>query len=194
MKCHQCDKPALFEWGNPPVSLCVDCQSKVSHIGNMEFLKHAAMANQALDDMVAITGFDIFGQRMPIAELARAMQKSPTLNNIVITSSQIGVLNTGNIQKIDAAITISHGSDVHIVGENIKTFTEGLAKTEDLDDSTKREIVELIEALSTQIVGLRNRSVIAAVMTAITEKVKGVLTLSSAASTLWNAIKAVLGG
>jgi hypothetical protein len=87
------------------------------------------MMNQVLDDMDMVTGFHTPGGRLPVVALARAMQRTHTLNNFSISKSQIGVLNTGSIEKIDAAITLSKGSDVELITEQIKRLTEEVIKS-----------------------------------------------------------------
>ena len=83
MKCYQCGRPAMYRVGeNNEVPLCLDCFRKACEIANLEFLKAAATANQALDRMDAIIPVGPISARIPVAELARAMQKGSTYNNI----------------------------------------------------------------------------------------------------------------
>lgn len=193
MKCHQCDRPALFWFdSNNEVPLCLDCYSKLAHIRDMDFLKNAAMMNQALDDMDMVTGIPGSGLRVPVQALARAMTRSSTLNNITITSSQIGVLNTGSIQRIDAAITLSKGSDAEEIGSLIGSLTQAVLQSRELDSTQQNEIIELTETLAEEVVGKRKPATITAVMKAITEKVSGVAVLAGAADKLLQAIRSVV--
>jgi hypothetical protein len=190
VKCHQCEKPSLFEMNGVP--LCLDCSSKLQRILDMQLLTNAMGMNQALDDMDMISGFVTPGGRMPVKELARAMQGSPTFNNITLNNSQVGVLNTGQIARIDAAITLTQGSDLDAVGRHLQAFVELLAKS-DLDDADKAEVIDLVESMSGEIVGKRKPATIVALMKAIAEKVGGVLTLVKAADGLWGVIKQAIG-
>lgn len=193
MKCHQCDRPAMYLIGDKnSIPVCLDCYEKWSHIMNMQFLQNAAMMNQALNDMDMITGFPSQGGRMPVQALAQAMMRSHTLNNINISQSQIGVLNTGSIQRIDAAITLSKASDAEEVGIYIKRLTEAVIRSKELDAAQQTEIIELTETLAEEIVGKRKPATITAVMKAITEKVSGVAALAGAADKLWQVIKPLL--
>lgn len=194
MKCHQCERPALFRIGDPGVPVCLDCYAKWSHIMNMQFLQNAAMMNQALDDMDMVTGFHTPGGRMPVQALARAMQRSHTLNNFNISGSQIGVLNTGSIQRIDAAITLSQGSDAELIGSQIKALTEAVIGSDGLDSAQKNEVLDLTETLAEEVVGKRKPATINAVMKAITEKVTNVAALVAAAEKLWQVIRPILPG
>lgn len=190
MKCHQCDRPAIYMVGDKgEMPLCLDCYSKISHIQNMIFLQNAAMMNQALDDMDMTMGFRASGGRMPVQALARAMQRSHTLNNIMVSHSQIGVLNTGSIERIDAAITLSKGSDVENIGSLINELTQSVIQSNELLTAQQNEIIDLTETLAQEVVGKRKPATISAVMKAITEKVSGVAALARAAENLWEAIK-----
>jgi hypothetical protein len=111
------------------VPLCLSYYAQWSHIQDMEFLKNAMMMNQTLDDMDMVTGIYTPRGRIPVQALARAMQRSHTLNNFNISRSQIGVLNTGSIEKIDAAITLSKGSDAELIADHLKALTEAIKVT-----------------------------------------------------------------
>lgn len=193
MKCHQCDRPALYTVGKSgELPLCLDCYAKLAHIQNMQFLQDAAMMNRALDDMDMVTGFVTPGGRMPVQALARAMQRSHTMNNIHVSQSQIGVLNTGSIKRIDAAITLSKGTDIEDVGFLINGLTQAVIQSKELDSAQQNELIDLTESLADELVGKRKPATVTAVMKAITEKVSGVAALAAASEKLWQAIKPIL--
>jgi hypothetical protein len=172
--------------------LCLDCCEKWSHITNMEYLQNAATLNQALDEMDMSTGIPSSGGRVPVQALARAMQRSHTLNNIHISQSQIGVFNTGTIQRIDAAITLSKGSDAKEIGALINNLTQAVIQSSELNATQQKEIIDLTETLAEEVVGRRKPATITAVVKAIIEKVTGVAALAGAADKLWQAIKSLL--
>jgi hypothetical protein len=174
------------------IPLCLDCFSKLSHVNHMQFLQNAAMMNRALDDLEMTTGFSSSGGRIPVQAMAQAMQRNHTLNNIHISQSQIGILNTGSIQRIDAAITLSKGSDAEEIGFLINNLTQAVIKSTELDATQQNEIIDLTETLAEEVVGKRKPATITAVMKAITERVTGVAALAGAAEKLWQAIKPLL--
>lgn len=193
MKCHQCDRPAMYLVGDKnQIPLCLHCYAKLSHIMNMQFLQNAAMLNQASDDIDMAMGFPSSGGRVPVQAIAQAMKRSHTLNNIHISKSQIGVLNTGSIQRIDAAITLSKGSDAEEIGKLINGLTQAVIQSKILDATLQNEIIDLTETLAEEVIGKRKPATITAVMKAITEKVTGVAALAGAAEKLWQAIKPLL--
>lgn len=172
--------------------LCLDCYSKLARIQHNQFLQNAAMMNLALDDLDMMTGFPSSGGRMPIQALSRAMQASHTLNNIHISQSQIGVLNSGSIQRIDAAITLSKGSEVEQIGALINELTQAVVQSKELDAAMQNEVIELTETIAEEVVGKMKPATITAVMKSITEKVGGIAVLAGAADRLWQAIKPLL--
>ena len=186
----------MYEIGDDSgkILLCLSCYAKWSHIQSMQFLQNAAMMNQAMDHMDMVTGLPSTKGRLPVQALARAMQKGHTLNNFTISQSQIGVLNTGSIEKIDAAITLSRGSDVELIGEELKALTEAVIQSAELDQSEKNDVLDLTETLSEEVVGKRKPATIGAIMKGITEKVKGAAALAGAAEKLRKALEALLGG
>ncbi len=106
MRCYQCPKPAMYGVTEQNVPLCLDCWHKWQLTWHMQFLQNAAMMNQAMDDMDSISGIST-GGRIPVTALANAMQKRHVYNNIRISNSTVGVLNTGDLAKIDAVITLT---------------------------------------------------------------------------------------
>ena len=196
MKCHQCDNPAMYVLGEDSgkLPLCLNCYSTWSHIQNMIFLQNAAMMNQAMDHADMVTGLPSTEGRLPVAALARVMQKGHTLNNFNISQSQIGVLNTGSIERIDAAITLSKGSDAELIGEELKALTAAVISSQELEQADKNDLFDLTETLAEEVVGKRKSATIGAVMKEITAKVKGATALTVAAEKLHSALEALLGG
>lgn len=196
MKCHQCDSPALYMIGDDSrkLPLCLKCYSTWIHIQSVQFLQNAAMMNQAMDHMDMVTGFPSTEGRLPVQALARAMQKGHTLNNFNISQSQIGVLNTGSIERIDAAITLSKGSDAELIGEELRALTAAVIASEEIKQADKNDVLDLTETLAEEVVGKRKSATIGAVMKEITEKVKGAAALTVATEKLRAALGALLGG
>ena len=45
-------------------------------------------------------------------------------NRISMSGSQVGVINTGDLAKIDAVVTITNGSDAEAFGQCFKEFAK----------------------------------------------------------------------
>jgi len=140
-----------------------------------QFLMNAAMANQAIDHMDEMTGFRTVGGRVPVAAMAAAALHATTNHtNITINGSTVGVVNAGDLAKIDAVITITEGSDSEALGLAIKELTQAVLDSSALALAEKRDIVELIRTLSEQVATRRSKSVMTSILKAIDERVKSV--------------------
>lgn len=160
MKCNQCEKPALYQYEN--IHFCLDCYHKIIQINNIQFLQAAAMANQALDDMDMVTGMRTTGGRVPVAALAMAARGSDrnVYNNIKINQSTVGILNTGDLAKIDAVITLSKETDIEQIGMQLKELTQAIVDSKENSDNEKQELIDLVRSIAEQIQSSRKKSVI----------------------------------
>jgi len=196
MPCSQCKRPAFYNVGEKNnVPLCLDCWHKVTQATYMEFLMNAAMMNQNLDDMDAVVGFRT-GGRIPVAALAGVMHRGSTYNNIRITNSTVGVLNTGDLAKIDAVITLTKDTDVEQIGTAIKALTQAVIDAQDIGQKDKKELVDLIQSLAEQVVGSQGGSkpsVIITLLRGIEERAKTFVALSNTVQALIEAVNKIFG-
>jgi hypothetical protein len=82
--------------------------------------------------MDAMMPIGLTGGRIPVVALANAVAKGSSVSNhINISNSNVGVVNTGDLARINAAITISQKSDVAGVGLQIKALTEEIIKSKE---------------------------------------------------------------
>jgi hypothetical protein len=194
MPCSQCNRPAMYSLNDGKIALCLDCWHKWQSAMYMQYLMAAAAQNQALDDMEMISGVRLGGGRIPVAALADAMNKGSTYNNITISNSTVGVLNTGDLARIDAAITLTEDSDVEPIGEAIKALTQAIIDAKDIDQKGKQELADLVQSLAEQVVGARKKSVIMSLLRSIEERAKGYVALSAVAKQLMDIVTSIFGG
>ena len=169
MKCHQCEKMVFYQLeGNVPV--CLDCYYKIIQINNIQFLQAAAMANQALDDMDMITGMRTIGGRVPVAELAIAARGGDrnVYNNIKINHSTVGVINTGDLAKIDAVITLTKETDI----QQLKELTQVILDSQEKPDVEKQELIDLVRSIAEQVQSGRKKSVILSLFKGVEERIQ----------------------
>lgn len=148
------------------------------------------MLNQSLDDMDFIMPLGGTGGRIPVTALAKAMQKSATtFNNINVANSNVGIINTGDLAKIDAAITLTQGTDVAALGHIVNELVDAVVLSKELDQQSKKEIVEALQEVSQQIVGERKKSVILALVKFIEERAAGANSIIQMTQAIWSTIK-----
>jgi len=184
MKCNQCDRPAFYQFGD--AGLCIDCEHKRVSIHGIQFLQAAALMNQSLDDLDAVSGFHTPGGRIPLNAIANAIRGKTTLNNITVTNSTIGAINTGDLARIDAVITLAKGTDADDVGRLVQQLTQAVLDAKELVPAAKKELLDLIQSLAEQAVGSQGQSK-ASVAKALLESVeKKVSSLSGLAEIVRN--------
>lgn len=176
MKCNQCERPALYKYEDG-LRLCIHCNAILQENNYRSFLMNAAMMNHAMDEMDMVTGMHLGGGRIPVSALAQAISRPMTNNHIIISNSSVGVLNTGDLAKINAVITITEGSDAEELGHCIKNFAQAIVDSDEITREKKQEIGELLGTLSEQIAGKRSKPVIGSVLKGIEDRVKSVETL-----------------
>src|SRR6185503_5818514 len=75
----------------------------------------------------------------------------PTLNNIKIDRSVIGMLNAGSIQdveRIDVNVTALAQSGSREIAAALKSLTEAVASSQELSAAQRRELLEQINLVS----------------------------------------------
>jgi hypothetical protein len=173
MRCQQCDRPAFYQVGDAGIPLCIHCWSILEETNFRASLMNAAMMNQAADDMDSIMGIGQMAGRIPVAAIAQAFRRGSVYNSINVSNSQIGVINTGDLAKIDAAITMTAGSDADAVGRQLKALAEAIIEAKDVESETKKELIELLQGISEQVVSGRKKSVVSSLLKAVEERAKG---------------------
>jgi hypothetical protein len=162
MRCSQCSNNAFYRIGNGSggeTSLCLQCLSVWESIQFREWLKSAAMMNHASESMDSMLG-GLGGPspRIPVEAIARSASMAATYNNINISNSNVGVVNTGNLARIDAAITMSKGTEAEEFGARLKDLTQAILSEADTSKELKQQLVEITQAISDQAIGSKRPS------------------------------------
>lgn len=197
MKCHQCDKPGFYQYSDD-MMLCVQCHSQVQTIETKEkelqlknALLCAAMLNNANQELDAIAPWGPRYQPIPVAAIAAVGSQGIKMTNIHISDSQIGVINTGDLAKIDAAVTLTRGSDAEPAADALKQLTEAVLASEEITTEAKRELGELLAALSKQLAGDRSQPVAMQLVKAIEERTSGINSVWSLAERIGPLVSAL---
>jgi hypothetical protein len=163
MRCAQCSNSAFYRIGNGKgeTALCLSCLSIYEGIQFREWLKSAAMMNHASESMDAMLG-GLGGPspRIPVEAIARTASMATTYNNISISNSNVGVVNTDNLARIDAAITMSQGTETEEFGARLKDLTEAVLSDAAISRDLKQQMIEVTQAISDQAIGSKKPSAI----------------------------------
>ena len=130
------------------IHLCIDCQLKMEQVKARQNEESERMINYLSDQMSSIAGIPPMGPRFPERKIIHT--EGTILNNINIRDSQIGVVNTGYVQTIDAAVTTirEHGNGP--LSDALSRLTEAVVAESQLDDARRKEVLELISTISSE--------------------------------------------
>jgi hypothetical protein len=194
MKCHQCEK-VVFYLLKDNVGVCLDCYHKMTQINNIKFIQHIALANKAADDLDMIAGMKITGGRVPVAALAMAARGADrnVYNNIKINNSTIGIINTGDLAKIDAVITLTKETDIEQIGQKLMELTQAILDSKENQDIEKQELIDLVRSIAEQVQSGRKKSVILSLFKGIEERIQTISAAIPIYQTMKPLIEALFG-
>lgn len=87
------------------------------------------------------------------------------MNNIHVSDSQIGVLNTGNISNMDGIVTVLKNDGNTELAMTLATLTQAVIESNELAREQKDEIIELLGVLSSEAVAPKQNRKMAVVRT-----------------------------
>lgn len=144
MKCYQCSNSAMYIVTEKEIPLCLDCFLKFSQIQQQELESHERMMNYLSDQICATVGLPGGGPRFPARP--RPIQIGGVkLNNISVSNSVVGTINTGSIGTIDQSISALVQCGEPELADAMKELSEAILQSNDL---TRNQVNELIEILS----------------------------------------------
>jgi hypothetical protein len=151
VKCHQCDRPALYWTGDEKhrIPLCLDCNLKVQQIAAMQQEVLEREINFLTQEMNYIGGLSSSPPRYPERRPPVHVQGN-TFNNFKVEGSSIGLLNTGSIGVVDSAITvIANAGDQRAAGA-IQKLTQAIISSSDLPPDKKNELIEMMNLVAAE--------------------------------------------
>jgi len=150
LKCCQCGRPAYFTTGPDNRPLCIDCYLKLVQAITLANNQLAQEANYLVDTANAIMGTPGLGPRYEIPQPI-VYQGQCVTHNINVNQGSVGMINTGNVGMIDAAIDFLAGTQQQELVAALKTFTQTVLNEPSLDSKTKNEVIEYLSCLASQL-------------------------------------------
>lgn len=114
-----------------------------------------------------------------------------TLNNIQVSNSQIGVLNTGTLENVDATVNVLRSEGNPELAAAVLALAQALVATTELSNVKKNQALELLGTLGEEAAAPREKrkpSVIRALMTELSGILGGIAALSG----FWEATKVLV--
>lgn len=115
------------------------------------------------------------------------------MNNITISNSNVGVLNTGDLAKIDAAITILKGTDADAIGVLIRDLSQAIIVATEMQSMQKKELLDLLQAVSDQVIRERKPSVLKSLLKSLEECAQGAASIIQIIEALKASVDSLLG-
>src|SRR5437667_12882186 len=108
VKCHSCEKPANYAVGREgqQVPLCLDCHLKLSQILAIQNDNLEREMNFIIAQAESVVGLHGVLPRFPERQVRVIQAGTMTLNNISVSDSAVGVLNTGTLEVLDSVISL----------------------------------------------------------------------------------------
>ncbi len=191
----QCPKPAMFEIpaeSGGSVPLCLDCCAKYERMLLARNEELERVHNYLMDQMEATVGLSGVLPRYP--ERRPVQIGEVHLNNIKVDRSTIGVLNVGNLEMVDSAVTVlkDSGQDDK-VAEAILALTQAVLASGALDPAAMNEALELLGGVAAEASAPKERRRSAMARTLLEQLGKVVGTVA-ALKEIWDGVKPVLDG
>jgi len=146
-KCYQCNNPPMYLVTEKEIPLCLSCFSKHSQLMQREIENNERMMNFASDQIAFSIGMPPIGPRFPPRPQPVSIS-GVELNNIHVSNSVVGAINTGTIGAIDQTISALIQLGEPAVAEAIIKLSEAIVSSNDLSNSQKNALMEVINTLS----------------------------------------------
>lgn len=192
MRCHNCPKNAMFEVGPAEgrISLCLDCYIRFQNVIDQQLEDHERHINFLTAQMESVVGFPGILPRYPERRGRVIHTGALTLNNIHVSNSNVGVINTGTLQNVDATVTVLKSEGNAELANSIAALAQAVIELHDVADSTKNQVLEILGALSQEAVVPKDKRK-TGVMRALISELSNLLGSVAALAALWAKAKAL---
>ena len=187
-KCTQCGTTAIVEYGGN--ALCVDHHLKMQQAHYLQASLLAANINYLDEEIARGTGYLLPPNRLEIPK-PPFMGDQLTLNNINVSGSTVGAINTGTIQQLDSEISLLTGHGNHELASALKDLTQAIIDNQELPATEKDEAAQQLAFLGAQLTikpDQRSRGVVKGLLSGMTK----ILSVSTSLMTLWDKLRPLL--
>lgn len=146
MKCCQCENIAMFMVGpNNEFPLCLHCLTKLKQAETEKLKTLQRMVEHSEQLMDYMAGFG-----PPPKPVAISEPSNMTFNNINVSNSNIGMINTGKVyaETIDLAISSLKNHNQLEVAKALKEMTEAVLRNQEMDNINREKLMELLSYIA----------------------------------------------
>lgn len=130
------------------VPLCLDCNLKLTQLQAAQNAESERMINYLVSQMESSVGLPVSLPRFPERRIIQG--GNVALNNIKVSNSTIGVLNTGNVQTIDSALTVLRESGDAALSKGLTDFSQAVLAHPTLAAADKDKLCEILSVVATE--------------------------------------------
>ena len=192
VKCYNCDKNAICQVGpeGQQVPIRLDCYIRWQniHIRRQETL--AREVNFLTEQMESIVGLQGILPKYPEPQ-AVIHTGGVTMNNINVSNSKIGILNTGTIENVDNTVTVLRTQGNEQLASAVTLLSESVIKSAQVATDQKNQILELLSSLSEEAVAPKGKRKLAGVRAVLVE-LSGLLGGVAALAQVWEKVRSLL--
>jgi hypothetical protein len=197
IKCHQCDNPAITQYAGS-IPLCADCYQKVAQA---DFMEQQATHNK-LSWLVSHLNFieqQLYVGQGGLLPLKQAAIPQPpnapinlnSFNQIKVSDSSVGFINTGTLYNIETSIRVMQQRGDQELANAIKKLTQAVIDNKEVSDSLKESIVEQLEFILTEALSSKDNRRKGVIKTIISSLGQSLQTFA-ALVTIWNGVEPLL--
>lgn len=129
-------------------ALCLDCNLKLTQLRTIQNAERERLTNFVIDQAESATG--IYGALPRFPERHLIQGGTVTLNNIKISNSNIGVLNTGNLEIVDSAVTAIREAGDPDLSAAFLNLSQAVISEQQLAPNDKNKILEVLSVISSE--------------------------------------------
>ena len=170
------------------VPLCLDCFIRFQNVWYQQLEEYERHLNYLSAEMDSIAGFSGNLPRYPERRPRVIHTGALTLNNIHVSNSQVGVINTGTLQNVDATVTVLKSGGNAELANAVTALAQAVIELREMANDQKNQALEIIGALAEEAVAPKDKRKTAVVRALITE-LSTILGGVAALAALWEKAK-----
>lgn len=148
--------------------------------------------NILADQVELVTGLPGIAPRFPQPERKIIQTRDVVFNNIHVSNSSIGILNTGNLEIVDSAITaLKQDPKTQEFGIAIERLANAIAEANDLTQEKKNEAMEILGVIASKATAPKEKRR-SGVVRSILATLPNIIQTSAAIIQIWQEIEPII--
>jgi len=166
--------------------ICLEC------VDRFQLEQNAAMINFLVGEMEFVTEIPLGSLKPRIKTPKLVPHRQPTtFTNIRVDRSVVGVINTGQAQAIDVALSYVKQNGDPGLSKLLQEFTQVVLDNRELDQALRKAIIEQLSFLISQILAKPEQKR-ASIVNAVLKGIKETLSTFSGLRALWETLEPYL--